>query len=93
MPTQTISTADRIAMLIGGGLIVLGTAVLGFLNVITNSPHMVVVEDGEVVAEPLISVDLRAYLIMLGLLVFLLFGLYKLTAISMGKIGPEPRPA
>lgn len=80
-------------MLIGGGLIVLGTVVLGFLNVITNSPHMEVVEEGVVVAEPLISPDLRAYLILLGLVVFLLFGLYKVTATTMGEIGPEPGPA
>lgn len=92
MTTQQLSTVDRIAMLVGGGLIIIGTAVLGFLNVITNSPHMEVVEDGTVVAEPLISPDLRAYIILLGLLVFLLYGLYKLANSYTSEVGSEPTP-
>ncbi len=80
-------------MLVGGGLIVIGTIVLGFLNVITNNPHMEVVEEGQVVAEPLIPPDLRAYLIALGLLVWILFGLYKVVATPSGKIAPQPSPA
>lgn len=80
-------------MLIGGGLIVFATVVLGFLNVITNSPHMEVVEEGTVVAEPLIAPDLRAYLILLGLVIFLLYGLYKVTATTAGNVQPGPQPA
>ncbi|MFP4589937.1 MAG: hypothetical protein ACLFMX_02885 [Halobacteriales archaeon] len=93
MTTSTTSTADRIAMLVGGGLIVVGVIVLGFLNTITNSPHLEVVEDGTVVAEPLIPPDLRAYLVLAGLLVWLLFGLYKVTATPAGELGAAPSPA
>lgn len=91
--TTSTSTADRIAMLVGGGLIVIGTIVLGFLNTITNNPHLEVIEEGEVVAEPLIPPDLRAYLILLGLLVWLLFGLYKVVATPSGRVRPRPAPA
>lgn len=90
MNTNTLSTADRIAMLVGGGLIVFGTIVLGFINVITNSPHLVVMEEGQVVAEPLITPDIRAYLVLLGLLVWLLYGLYKVTATPSGRLQPKP---
>lgn len=88
MNNNTLSTADRIAMLVGGGLIAFGTIVLGFLNVIANSPHMVVMEEGQVVAEPLITPDIRAYLVLLGLLVWLLYGLYKVAVAPGGEIRP-----
>lgn len=77
MTSDTLITVDRIAMLVGGGLILIGVAVLGFINVITNNPHVEVVEEGTVVAEPLISADIRAYIIALGLVVLLFYGLYK----------------
>ncbi|MFW6448018.1 MAG: hypothetical protein ACOC0X_00595 [Halobacteriota archaeon] len=93
MTTKSTSTADRIAMLVGGGLIAIGVVVMGFLNTITNNPHLEVVEDGTVVAEPLIPPDLRAYLVLLGLLVWLLYGLYKVTATPAGEIDPTPSPA
>lgn len=89
MTNDTLTTADRIVMLIGGGLILIGTAVLGLINVVTNNPHIEVVEEGEVVAEPLISADIRAYIIALGLIVFLLYGLYKVTTVPDGEITEE----
>lgn len=90
MTEQTTSTADRIAMLVGGGLIAIGVIVLGFLNVITNNPHMEVIEDGVVTAEPLVPPDIRAYLILLGLLVWLLYGIFKAVTVPSG--GPTPQP-
>lgn len=89
---DTLSNADRIAMLVGGGLIILGTAVLGFVNTVTGSPHMPVVEEGEVVATPLVAPEVRAVLVALGLLVWLLFAIYKVTT-APGRIHREdPRP-
>lgn len=79
------STADRIAMLVGGGLIILGTIVLGFVNTITNSPHLEVVEEGVVTAEPLVPPDIRAYLILLGLLIWGGFALFKLVTVPGGQ--------
>lgn len=80
MTTDTITSADRIAMLLGGGLIVLGVVVLGFINVIMGAPHVPheVEETGEMIY-PVISADIRAYLIALGLLVWFGSGIYKIT--------------
>ncbi|WP_265111764.1 hypothetical protein [Halosolutus halophilus] len=77
--TDTITTADRIAMLFGGGLVLLGTIVLGFVNVLADAPHVPVEEEGAIVAAPVVSPDLRAYLIALGLLIWLGYAIYKLT--------------
>lgn len=72
------SVADRIAMLAGGGLIAFGLVVLGLVNALTNNPHVTLMEEGEVVAEPLVPPDLRAYLIALGLLIWAVYAVYTL---------------
>lgn len=92
MTTDTTTTADRIAMLLGGGLIVLGTVVLGLVNVLANAPHMPVEEEGVVVATPVVAPDLRAYIVALGLLVWLGFAIYKLTKAPSVE-APERRQA
>lgn len=79
MTTDANTTADRIAMWLGGGLILLGVVVLGLVNELATAPHVEVVEEGTVVATPVVSPDLRAYIIALGLLVWLGFAIYKLT--------------
>ncbi|MFC4542068.1 hypothetical protein ACFO5R_09025 [Halosolutus amylolyticus] len=93
MTTDTLTTADRIAMLLGGGLVLLGTMILGFVNVISNAPHMPVVEEGTVVATPVVSPDLRAYVIALGLLVWLGFAIYKLTRAPSVEVEQQTTPA
>ncbi|MFW6152961.1 MAG: hypothetical protein ACOC42_01240 [Halobacteriota archaeon] len=90
---NNLSTIDRIAMLVGGGLIVFGVIVLGFINTIANAPHLPVVEDGVTVAEPVIPADIRAYLVLLGLLVWLLYGLFKVTVAPRGTARPATTPA
>lgn len=82
MPETELTTADRIAMLGGGIPIVLGIVVLGLINTLANAPAAPVVEEGTVVATPLIPVDLRVGLVLLGLLVWLAYALYRL--------GPAP---
>lgn len=70
-------TADLIGML-GGGLIVLGVVMLGAINALTNNPHVEQTNDaGAVTAEPLVPPDLRAYVILAGLAILALYGLYK----------------
>lgn len=74
------SKADLVAML-GGALVVLGVVVLGFINTITDNPHVEQTNDaGEVVAEPVIPEDIRAWIILIGLALWLLYGLYKVAA-------------
>lgn len=88
-------TADRIAMVLGGGLILLGIVVMGLINELAGAPHLFVVDDGTettqvvspgivdggtVVATPVVSPEIRAYVIALGLLVLAVYAVYKLTS-------------
>ncbi|WP_187292618.1 hypothetical protein [Salinarchaeum sp. Harcht-Bsk1] len=70
-------TADLVGML-GGALVAIGVVVLGALNTLTQNPHMEQTNDaGAVTAEPLVPADIRAYIILIGLALLLLYGLYK----------------
>ncbi|WP_259517547.1 hypothetical protein [Halanaeroarchaeum sp. HSR-CO] len=62
---STLTTIDKLAMLLGGGLIVLGLPVLGFVLTVT----------GEC---PLFYPIIRGYLVLLGFIVFMLLGVSKL---------------
>jgi TRAP-type C4-dicarboxylate transport system permease small subunit len=64
--------------MLGGALVAFGVIVLGALNTLTQNPHVEQTnEAGAVTAEPLIAADIRAYVILLGLGILLLYGLYK----------------
>lgn len=90
MATDTADVVDRIAMLLGGGLVVLGVAVLGLINALSQTPPVPQTNDaGQVVAEPLVPPDLRAYVVALGLVVWLVYALYKLR----GAPETEEQPA
>lgn len=88
MTDTTLTSADRIAMLGGGGLVLFGI-LLGIVNTLMNAPHVPVMDDGEVVATPVIAPELRAYIILLGFVVWLLYGLFKLTTSPTGGSGQE----
>ena len=77
--TDKLTFADRMAMLLGGGLIVLGTIVLGFFEAILGTPNtMPVTNDaGEVTAATTFDPQLRAYIIAAGLIVWLVYVVYK----------------
>jgi len=77
-----LTTVDRLAMLLGGALVVLGTVVLGILEALLGNPSPVPVtnEAGAVVATTTFPVEVRAYLIAFGMLVWLIAGVYKLIA-------------
>jgi len=87
--TPTMSAADRAAMLVGGALIVVGTVVLGLIETFVGNPSPVAVttEAGEVIAAPTIPPEIRAGLIGLGLLVWGLYGVYKLATPTGGETG------
>jgi|GEM_PF-3073897 len=79
MNTDSLDTADLIGML-GGALIAVGVVVLGAVNTLTDNPHTEVTNDaGAVTAEPLVPADVRAYLVAAGLVIWGLYGIYKLT--------------
>jgi hypothetical protein len=77
MMDEYTDAADLIGM-IGGALVAIGVVVLGAINTLTDNPHTEQTNDaGAVTAEPLIAADIRAYVILLGLAILLLYGLYK----------------
>ena len=74
-----LTTADRIAMGVGGGLVVLGVVVVGLLEIVAGSPHPVTGE-GQIVHEALVPLAIRSYVILLGLVILGLVALYKFLA-------------
>lgn len=90
MSNDTLTVADRIAMLVGGGLMILGIVVLGFINTILGAPTTVVMEDGQIVAEPAISPEIRAMIVALGLLVWLGYVVYKLFSTPSSEVEGHP---
>lgn len=99
MKTNTETTTfDKLAMILGGGLILLGTLVMGVLETVIGNPSPVPLtnEAGDVIAATTFPVDVRAYVILLGLFVWFLFGVYKLIQ-GIGAVEREsaatPEPA
>jgi hypothetical protein len=82
---SNITTVDKAAMAISGGLMLLGIVVLGFLEVLDGEPFgaaPMTNEAGEVIATPMFDPALRTGLVILGLVVLLLWGLYRYAATS-----------
>lgn len=80
--TDDMTTVDKLAMIVGGSFVVLGTVVLGIVEALVGNPSPVPVtnEAGQVVATTTFPVEVRATLIALGLLVWFAAGVYKLVA-------------
>jgi hypothetical protein len=80
------TTTDKLAMVVGGSFVLLGTVVLGTLDALIGNPSPIPVtnEAGQVVAATTVPVEVRAYLIALGLLVWFAAAVYKVAT---------PRPA
>lgn len=74
-----LTTADRIALYVGGGLVVFGVVVIGFLEIVAGSTHPVT-DEGQTVHEALIPLEIRSYVILLGLLVWAAYAVYKVFA-------------
>lgn len=75
---DTLTTVDRIAMLVGGGLIIVATVVMDFFETVIGSPHSMpeTNEAGEVVAHTTFSPFIRANLIAAGLAILGLYAIY-----------------
>ena len=78
-------------MALGGGLILVGIAVLGVINVVSGAPHLPVEEEGVVVATPVVAPELRAAIVAAGLAVWFVYGLYTLA--SPPPIGERDQPS
>ena len=79
MADSTLDTADTVAMILGGGLLFVGIAVIGFIESLVT-PHTLDETStvGDVIVHTAISPTLRAWLIALGLAVWFLYVLYRL---------------
>ena len=76
-----LTTADKIGMYVGGGLVMLGVLVIGLLDTFLGAGHPVG-SDGAIEHEALIPIDIRAYIILLGLAIWALVAIYKLVGSS-----------
>jgi hypothetical protein len=74
---HTLTTADKVAMYVGGGLVLLGTFVVGFLEMFLGAGHSVTGE-GQIVHDALVPLEVRSYITMAGLLVWGLYAVSKL---------------
>jgi hypothetical protein len=86
-----IDTIDKAAMAISGGLILLGIVVLGMVETLAGKPYgasPILNDAGEVVATPLIDPALRTGLVLLGLMVLLVWGLYRYAMAPIGDVEP-----
>jgi len=71
---------DKAAMALGGGLILLGIVGLGLVEMLAGAPYgaaPVLNEAGEVVATPMVDPTIRTGLVLAGLAVLALNGVYK----------------
>jgi hypothetical protein len=85
-----LTTADKIALYAGGGLVILGTVAIGLLEMLAGSPHPVSGE-GQIVHEALIPLEIRSYIIMLGLAIWGLYAIYKVIGSPPPSEPPAPR--
>lgn len=74
---HTLNTADRIAMYVGGGIVLFGTFVIGLIEMFFGAGHSVTGE-GQIVHDAIVPLEVRSYIIMLGLIIWGLYAVYKL---------------
>lgn len=82
-----LNTADKIAAYGGGGLILLGVVLIGLLEIVAGSPHPVG-DEGQIVHEALVPLAVRSYIILVGLLIWFVYAVYKVVGSR-----PEVEPA
>ncbi|MXR40241.1 hypothetical protein GRX01_02560 [Halobaculum sp. WSA2] len=78
--TQQFDIVDKVALAVGAALMLLGVVVLGLIEVLAGQPYgaaPLTNEAGEVIATPAIDPVVRTGLVILGLVVLLLWGVYR----------------
>lgn len=76
-----LTSTDRNVLVLGGALVLLGTVGIGLIEIIAGSPHPVTGE-GQIVHDALFPIALRSYTIILGLLVWGLFAVYRFLTVT-----------
>jgi hypothetical protein len=71
-----LTMADKIAMYGGGGLVVVGVVVIGLLDMLLGAGHPVDSE-GAIEHDAVVPIDVRAGIILLGLVIWGLVAVYK----------------
>jgi hypothetical protein len=71
--------ADRIALYLGGGLVIFGTVVVGLLDMLLGAGHPVTGE-GQIVHEAVLPIKVRSYIILAGLVIWGLYAVYRVAA-------------
>lgn len=88
---------DRIALLLSTGLMLVGIVVLGIVELLDGAPFgaaPLTNDAGTVVATPLVDPNIRTGLVLLGILVLLLWGIYKaITPVQERTQQTSERPA
>jgi len=82
------TVVDRFAMALSGALLLLGIVVLGIVEVLAGQPYgaaPVTNDAGEIVATPFVDPTIRTGLVLAGLLVLLLYGVYRLVTPDVGE--------
>jgi len=73
--TNDETVMDQIAMALGGGLIVLGVVVLGLVESLSGPPRSPIA-DGEIASGLTVDPNIRAGLILVGVIVLLVYAIY-----------------
>lgn len=95
MKTTTVNPIDKLAMALSGGLILLGVVVLGIVEILVGKPYgaaPLTNDAGEVIAMPAVDPALRTGLVIAGLIVLLLWGLYKMATTTGARTPTTERP-
>lgn len=71
-----LTAVDKIALYLGGGLVITGVVVIGILEIALGVPHPVTT-DGQIVHETLVPLAIRSYIILLGLLLWGGYGIFR----------------
>lgn len=78
MTDDTLPT--KIAQYVGGGLVILGVVVVGLVEMVAGASHPVT-EDGQIVHEALVPIEIRSYIILAGILIWGLYAVYRIAAV------------
>ncbi len=80
---QNYNIIDRAALAASSALMLLGIVVLGIVEVIAGPPYGAAPttnDAGEVIATPMVDPNIRTGLVVAGLLVLFVWGLYRMAA-------------